>query len=291
MQIVTGYEGTPHVTAWQDRDLNQGIFGATDSAYVLETGSKLAATIVSNNEVRIADGAVVWQGCLGVIQKGTYDTLSISNGTQGMQRIDLIALQYTKNSGTGVEALDLVVIEGTPSSGTPTAPMHTSGDIQNGATLAQVGLYQVNINGLTIESVTNHMTDSPSLRNLNAQVSALNNTVGTLYGGDYENISLPNASDTVLASISVPAGTYVVYAGINFGNVSSGKTIELHITPDMGVAGLFRSTTSSRPSVLRGCAVVTFTSAGTISVSGYQNSGSAITVTRVSVTAVRIMSR
>lgn len=150
MQIVTGYEGTPHVTAWQDRDLNQGIFG--DGTYILNVGSKMVATIVSNNEIRIADGAVVMQGCMGVIQKGTYDTIAIANGSQGLARHDLICAQYSKNGSTGVESMSLVVIKGTAAS-SAVDPSYTSGDIQNGDTLVQVPLYRVVLNGLTVTGV------------------------------------------------------------------------------------------------------------------------------------------
>ena len=45
MDIVTGHVGSAHVTSWQDRDLNQGIFGP--DTYILNVGSKLAATIIS----------------------------------------------------------------------------------------------------------------------------------------------------------------------------------------------------------------------------------------------------
>ena len=38
MDIITGYTGSPHVTAEQDRDVNIGIFGA--ESYVLRTGSR-----------------------------------------------------------------------------------------------------------------------------------------------------------------------------------------------------------------------------------------------------------
>ena len=43
MDIITGYTGSPHVTAEQDRDVNIGIFGA--ESYVLRTGSQLKAEV------------------------------------------------------------------------------------------------------------------------------------------------------------------------------------------------------------------------------------------------------
>lgn len=198
MDIVTGHVGSAHVTSWQDRDLNQGIFGP--DTYILNVGSKLAATIISNNEIRIADGTLVMQGCQGVIQKGTYDTISIDNGTQGLKRNDLICAQYTKSAG--VESMSLVVIKGTAAS-TPVDPSYTSGDIQNGDTPVQVPIYRVKLNGLTVESVT-----------------ALVEEVGNISGGGPTTIrtgtaSLPRqtgdgANLTTVYSELLPAGAYAV---------------------------------------------------------------------------------
>ena len=151
MDIVTGFKNTAHITSWQDRDLNQGIFGS--DTYILGVGSKLAATIISNNEIHIADGVIMMQGCQGVVQKGTYDTISIDNGSQGMLRKDLICIEYTKVSGTGVESLAWKVVKGTPAASSPSDPSVTSGDIQNGDSPVQVPVYRVNLNGLTLTSV------------------------------------------------------------------------------------------------------------------------------------------
>ena len=195
MDIVTGHVGSAHVTSWQDRDLNQGIFGP--DTYILNVGSKLAATIISNNEIRIADGTLVMQGCQGVIQKGTYDTISIDNGTQGLKRNDLICAQYTKSAG--VESMSLVVIKGTAAS-TPVDPSYTTGDIQNGDALVQVPIYRVVLNGLTVESVT-----------------ALVNEVGTISGsGDPVSYSAGkychSGTTTTLTTISLSEGRYMLEA-------------------------------------------------------------------------------
>ena len=98
MKAVTVQQNQAHVTSWQDRMGNQGAFG--EESYVLDIGQKMAAEVYSNYEVRIRDGALVHQGCLAVIQKGTYDAMAIRNGTQGMKRIDLIVARYTKNAET-----------------------------------------------------------------------------------------------------------------------------------------------------------------------------------------------
>lgn len=151
MDIITGYRAEAHITAQQDRDTNISIFGS--DTYILEVGSELAATIISANEVQIADGLMIAQGCTAEIQRGTTESLAISNGTQGMYRTDLIVARYTIDSGTAVESMDLVVIEGTPSESSPTTPSYTSGTIANGDTTVDFPLYKVNISGISITSV------------------------------------------------------------------------------------------------------------------------------------------
>ena len=159
MNIVTGYRGEPHITAQEDRDFNTGLVGpSTTSTYVLNVGNKLAAEIVSANEIRVKDGVAVFQGCVGIIEYGTYDSIEISNGSQGMLRTDVIALQYEKDSETNVESLSLVVIEGTPAASDPVTPSVTSGNIAAGDSLVQAPLYNVNIDGIAIDSVTARFT-------------------------------------------------------------------------------------------------------------------------------------
>ena len=127
MDIITGYTGSPHVTAEQDRDINIGIFG--NESYVLRTGSQLTAEVSSNNEIKVRDGVIMHQGCAASIKKNTYDSLTITNGSQGMKRVDLIVARYSRDPSTNVESLALKVIQGTPSENSPTVPGYTTGDI------------------------------------------------------------------------------------------------------------------------------------------------------------------
>ena len=153
MNIITGYRGEPHITSQQKRNTNIGIFGVTPRI-IKGVGSELAATIVSANSITIADGMVVCQGCTAEITRGTSESITIENGEQGMLRTDLIVARYSKNSGTGVEDMQLAVIKGTPAASNPQTPAHTSGTIANGDVLAEFPLYAVNIDGISIDSVT-----------------------------------------------------------------------------------------------------------------------------------------
>lgn len=152
MEIITGYTGKPHVTSEQDRDVNIGVVG--EGSYVLRTGMQLAAEVSSNNEIKIRDGVLIHQGCTASIKKNTYDSLTITNGSQGMKRVDLIVARYEKNQGNRIESLDLKVIQGTPAESNPAAPQYTEGDIRAGDYVADMPLYQVLIDGINIVNVT-----------------------------------------------------------------------------------------------------------------------------------------
>lgn len=151
MDIITGYRGTPHITSMQDRAKNQGVIG--EGSYILDVGQQLAAEIVSANEIRVRDGVLSHQGCVANIAAGAYDSLEISNGTQGMLRTDLIVARYTKDAETNVENISLVVIEGEAAASAPATPSYNEGDIQSGDSPVDMPLYKVNINGVTISSV------------------------------------------------------------------------------------------------------------------------------------------
>lgn len=151
MDIITGYTGTPHITAENDRDINIGIFGS--KSYVLQTGTMLTAEISNNNEIKVRDGVIMHQGCAASIKKNTYDSVTINNGSQGMKRIDLLVARYEKQPETNVESLTLKVLQGTPVETSPQVPEHTEGDIQVGDTVADMPLYEVEIDGLNITEI------------------------------------------------------------------------------------------------------------------------------------------
>lgn len=172
MNIVTGYRATPHITSSQDRGANQGAYGR--NSYILDVGEQLAAEIVSANEVRIRDGVLSHQGCVASIDQGAYDSLTISNGSQGLLRTDLIVARYSKDTETNVESMELVVIEGEAVASDPVAPAYNEGDIQAGDSPVDMPLYHVNINGVSLESVTQVATSLSNIEELQTAVSELN---------------------------------------------------------------------------------------------------------------------
>ena len=173
MDIITGYTGSPHVTAEQDRDVNIGIFGA--ESYVLRTGSRLKAEVSSNNEIKVRDGVIMHQGCAASIKKNTYDSLTIANGSQGMKRVDLIVARYSRDQNTKEESLVLKVIQGTPKESGPAVPGYTTGDIQAGDLIADMPLYQVTLYGLNITEVKQLFATQDSIAELSSNLTKANN--------------------------------------------------------------------------------------------------------------------
>ena len=168
MDIITGYTGTPHITAENDRDINIGIFGS--KSYVLQTGTMLTAEISNNNEIKVRDGVIMHQGCAASIKKNTYDSVTINNGSQGMKRIDLIVARYEKQPETNVESLTLKVLQGTPAETSPQVPAHTEGDIQAGDTVADMPLYEVEIDGLNITEIRKVFQTMEDLESVNGKL-------------------------------------------------------------------------------------------------------------------------
>lgn len=239
MDIITGYVGSPHVTAEQDRDINIGIFGA--ESYVLRTGSQLKAEVSSNNEIKIRDGVIMHQGCAASIKKNTYDSLTIVNGSQGMKRIDLVVARYSRNQSTKVESLTLKVIQGTPVTGTPSAPGYTTGDIQAGDLVADMPLYQVVINGLNITAVKQVFNTVDTVAELNGKSYELikvsdNRYVKKYADGRFEAYGHVAITDLVFANQIGTSGVYYAqYQNLNIGITAKTISSIQHTANNSGV--------------------------------------------------------
>lgn len=152
LHIVTGYKGAAHVTAADNGSLYAAIFG--NGQKVLNRGNKFAASVISNNSIRVLDGDIMMQGRHIRLNEKTYVDLSIENGAQDVSRNDLIVARYSKDASTGVEDCNLVVIKGTAAASNPSDPAYTSGDIiDDHDALNDMPLYRVPIVGLNIQNL------------------------------------------------------------------------------------------------------------------------------------------
>ena len=149
--LIDSYAGGPHVTEVQLGLANQADFGPDD--YVLEGGRESEAQILTNNSIRIFDAVYCLQGRRDVVPASGYSDVTIANGAQGMNRNDIIVRRYKKDESSEIESTEYAVIKGEAVAGEAEDPEVTVGNIRSGATLHEMKLYRVKIEGLNITAV------------------------------------------------------------------------------------------------------------------------------------------
>lgn len=149
--LMDSYAGGPHVTEVQLGLANQADFGPDD--YVLEGGRESEAQILTNNSIRIFDAVYCLQGRRDVVPASGYSDVTIANGAQGMNRNDIIVRRYKKDESSEIESTEYAVIKGESVAGEAEDPEVTVGNIRSGATLHEMKLYRVKIEGLNITAV------------------------------------------------------------------------------------------------------------------------------------------
>lgn len=150
IRLVTGYAGEDHITAADAGSLYAGLAGAGE--YVMKNGNGLAATVMTNNQIRILDGDLLMQGRHARIEPGESVDLTIENGASGYYRHDLIVARYTKDATTGVESVALAVIKGEANTVSGSDPAYTHGDILTGGAMQNdMPLYRIALDGLNVQ--------------------------------------------------------------------------------------------------------------------------------------------
>ena len=147
MELVTGKAGTPHVSSADDGRRIAGEVGA--GSYVLQTGGRLAPSLVDANTVRFATGDMIVQG--RHIGLTAPEDVKVASGTQGKKRTDYVCVHYKRDvSGTNptlVETVEWTVLQGTPGT-EATAPSVPAGSILDGDADVTVPIASVSFDGL-----------------------------------------------------------------------------------------------------------------------------------------------
>lgn len=170
LTVNTPPETEAHILAEDDAALYAGML-AQDS--VLNLGSKLKATVTSNNKVRISDGVVLVGGHAGRIIKGDYEDMTINNGVSGQKRNDIIAARFIAGADGGADSYKLVVIQGTPGY-MASDPVYVKGDLYNGDKQRDYPLWRVKIENLSIVKVEQMFTVGKSTEEVMAEMLAAN---------------------------------------------------------------------------------------------------------------------
>ena len=243
MKIVSGRTGLPHVTSQQFRQMLEGIIG--QGSYIITSGENLKPELSSNNLLKIRSGMMAHHGCISCVDIGTYDEVTLTNGSQGMKRIDLIVNRYTRNAETEVENCSWKVIQGKPVASNPAVPAYTSGNLQNGDLVDECPAFEVHYDGINVTEVKSllSVTDGLSglssnlvnvkneLTNISNKLTALSDSINNL--GSTKTVKLANKSSsngvaTYTDYVTLPsAGSYVIYCNATMSG-----------TPTSGVSNL-----------------------------------------------------
>lgn len=175
MKIVSGRTGSPHVTSQQFRQMLEGIIG--QGSYIITSGENLKPELSSNNLLKIRSGMMAHHGCISCVDIGTYDEVTLTNGSQGMKRIDLIVNRYTRNAETEVENCSWKVIQGKPVASNPAVPAYTSGNLQNGDLVDDCPAFEVHYDGINVTEVKSLLSVTDGLSRLSSKITAMNNII------------------------------------------------------------------------------------------------------------------
>jgi len=229
MKIMTGKTGTPHVTSQQFRQLVEGTVG--QDSYILSSGENLEPELQTNNLLKIRSGMMSHHGNLSVVELGTYDEVTIQNGTQGMQRIDLVVNRYTRNEETGIEKNEWVVIMGTPAASDPVAPAYTEGNLQEGDLVDDCPVFEVHLDGINVTEVVKLLDVTPDIPTLNASLSELK-VYETDNNGGWTVVKHKNKWTELHITAMIPRASTETYSlALNFPDGIRLRNAQTFITP------------------------------------------------------------
>lgn len=181
IHLVTGYAGYEHIQAEDDGAYNAAFFG--DGQYVMGEGNQFEGSILDNNTVRILDGNGLMYGRHFRMQKNTYEDMTITTGTAGKNRADLICMTYEKNGNDGTEKAYLQVVKGTETEAEAVIPDFTDGNILEGAAFNQMPLYKVVIKGVVLSEIIPLFQVIPTYKELAEKYAAEFKTACTTHLG------------------------------------------------------------------------------------------------------------
>lgn len=176
MEIVSGLGEKPHVTSQQFRQILEGTIG--QKSYIITSGENLEPELAANNLLKIRSGMMSHHGNVSSVKIGTYDEVELTNGSQGMKRIDLVVNRYTRNAETNIEKNEWVVIMGTPVASNPVAPTYTVGNLQKGDLVDDCPVFELHYDGINVTEVKKMLSVLPNVAELNSKLNILDKTNG-----------------------------------------------------------------------------------------------------------------
>ena len=146
IELVDGKAGVAHISSEDKAIIHQAKFSKSD--VVFDWGDAFKCTMGSANKATIGTGCASIQGLDWHITAA--ESVTISNGSQGMKRNDIICAHYHRDSKTGNELVELVVLKGSPNATAAADPTIPSGKILSGAVDAYMPLWRIPLDGITV---------------------------------------------------------------------------------------------------------------------------------------------
>lgn len=146
IELVDGKAGTAHISSEDKAIIHQAKFSKSD--VVFDWGDAFKCSMSSSNRATVGTGCASIQGLDWHITSA--ESVTISNGSQGMKRNDIICAHYHRDSKTGNENVALTVLKGSPNATAAADPTIPSGKILSGAVDAYMPLWRIPLNGITV---------------------------------------------------------------------------------------------------------------------------------------------
>lgn len=146
IELVDGKAGVAHISSEDKAIIHQAKFSKSDVVY--DWGDAFKCSMSSSNRATVGTGCASIQGLDWHITSA--ESVTISNGSQGMKRNDIICAHYHRDSKTGNELVELVVLKGSPNATAAADPTIPSGKILSGAVDAYMPLWRIPLDGITV---------------------------------------------------------------------------------------------------------------------------------------------
>ena len=146
IELVDGKAGTAHISSEDKAIIHQAKFSKSD--VVFDWGDAFKCSMSSSNRATVGTGCASIQGLDWHITSA--ESVTISNGSQGMKRNDIICAHYHRDSSTGIETVELTVLKGSPNATAAADPTIPSGKILSGAVDAYMPLWRIPLDGITV---------------------------------------------------------------------------------------------------------------------------------------------
>ena len=146
IELVDGKAGVAHISSEDKAIIHQAKFSKSD--VVFDWGDAFKCSMSSSNRATIGTGCASIQGLDWHITAA--ESVTISNGSQGTKRNDIICAHYHRDSKTGNENVELTVLKGSPNATAAADPAIPSGKILSGAVDAYMPLWRIPLDGITV---------------------------------------------------------------------------------------------------------------------------------------------